>query len=133
MKIARNILSWSFAGLLFSGLGVFAGDASFTNSLAQAELAIKQGNPQEALKIYDTAQRAFASNAADLCVLSHRYCDLTYFTNSVAAQKEMLAQATACAQQAVEVDPTNATAHASLAVCYAKSCNFADIKTELAD
>lgn len=132
MKIARNILSWSFACFLMFSLGAFANDASFTNSLTQADVAVKQGDLQKALMIYNTAQNACASNAVDLCVLSHRYCDLTYLTNSVAVQKDLLARATACAQQAVEDAPTNATAHASLAVCYAKSCNFADIKTELA-
>lgn len=131
MKIARDIISLSFACLLFSNLGIFAQAASLTNSLEQADLAVKRDDLQEALGIYDTAQRA-CTNAADLCVLSRRYCDLTYLTNSIAVQKDLLARATACAQQAVEDDPTNATAHASLAVCYAKSCNLADIKTELA-
>lgn len=132
MKIARHILCWSFVILFLSSLGAFASDGSFTNSLAQADSAVKRSDLQEASRIYDIAQNTCASNAVDLCILSHRYCDLTYLTNSVAVQKDLLARATACAQQAVEDDPTNATAHASLAVCYAKSCNFADIKTELA-
>jgi Tfp pilus assembly protein PilF len=54
-------------------------------------------------------------------------------TNSTAVQKDWVARALACSQKAVEDDPQNAVAHASLAVCYAKSCAFADVKTELAD
>lgn len=132
MNNASNIVSLSFASLLLFSLRAFANDVSLTNSFARADVAVKQGDLQEALRIYKTAQRTSTSNAVDLCVLSRRYCDLTYLTNSTDVQKDLLARATACAQQAVEDAPSNATAHASLAVCYAKSCNFADIKTELA-
>jgi tetratricopeptide (TPR) repeat protein len=63
-------------------------------------------------------------------VLSHRYCDLSRLTNSTVVQKDIVSRALACAEMAVKDDPTNATAHASMAVCYAKGCNCADIKTE---
>ncbi len=114
------------------GSGALAEDTSFTNSLASADVAAKNGNLQEALKIYHAEQQTAGSNAVNLCVLSRRYCDLTFFTNSPSAQKDLVTHALACAQQAVQVAPTNATAHASLAVCYAKSCNYTDIKTKLA-
>jgi tetratricopeptide (TPR) repeat protein len=68
-----------------------------------------------------------------LCVLARRYCDITYLTNDISFRKELLAHALVCSQKAVQDDPDNATAHASLAVCYAKSCKYADIKTELLD
>jgi tetratricopeptide (TPR) repeat protein len=132
MRIALNITAQGFLFLLFFSRVALAGDASFTNSLARADLAQKNGDIQEALKIYDANQKAEGSNAANLCVLSRRYCDLTFLTNSPSAQKDLVTHALACAQQAVQADPSNATAHASLAVCYAKSCNYTDIKTKLA-
>ena len=98
----------SFAFLLLFSLGAFAGDLQLTNSPAQA------------------------GSVSNLCAMSRHYCDLTYSTTSAAAQKDLVARALSCAQQAVEEDPTNATAHASLAVCYAKSCTLSNVKTELA-
>lgn len=117
--------------LLTLHLGAFGGEALLTNSLAQADAAKKRGDFDEALKIYDAAQQTQTNNAAGLCTLSRCYCDLTYMTNSADVQKDLVTRALSCAKQAVSDDPSNATAHASLAVCYAKSCNFADIKTEL--
>jgi tetratricopeptide (TPR) repeat protein len=118
--------------LLFLAFGALAQDASFTNSLARADRAEKNGDLQGVLRIYAAVQQAEINNAVNLCVLAHRYCDLTYSADSAAVQKTLLAHALACSQKAVQDDPKNATAHASLAVCYARSCNFADIKTELA-
>ena len=69
-----------------------------------------------------------------MCVLARRYCDLMYrTTNSVAEQKALLARSLACSLQAVAVDPSNATAHACVAVCYAKDCAFEDLKAKLND
>ena len=113
-------------------LRTFGEDASLTNSLAKADAAKKRGDVAEALQIYDTIQQTQTNSAAGMCTLSRCYCDLTYLTNSTDAQKDLVTRALGCAKQAVADDPSNATAHASLAVCYAKSCNFADIKTELA-
>jgi tetratricopeptide (TPR) repeat protein len=120
-------------GAVFFGGPVHAEDFSFTNSLAQAALAEKRGDVQNALKIYGAAEKLESGNATNLCVLTRRYCDLMYLSNSKPAQKEELGRARACAAQAVQADPNNATAHACLAVCYAKGCAFDDIKTELAD
>jgi len=127
-------MKWIFVigGLLFLAFSTCAQDTSFTNSLARADRAEKNGDIQGVLKIYAAVQQAEINNAIHLCVLAHRYCDLTYSAGSAAVQKALLAHALTCAQRAVQDDPKNATAHASLAVCYARSCNFADIKTELA-
>jgi tetratricopeptide (TPR) repeat protein len=67
----------------------------------------------------------------NLCQLSRSFCELTYLTNSPTIQKTLLQAALACAVQAVKADPRNAAAHASVAVCYAKSCPLYDIKTQL--
>ncbi|HTR41649.1 MAG TPA: hypothetical protein VMH87_08545 [Pseudomonadales bacterium] len=131
MRNVLNIIGTGFV-FLFICRVVLAEDAAFTNSLARADLAQKDGNIQEAVKIYHADEQAEGSNAVYLCVLSRRYCDLTYLTNSAAVQKDLVAHALTCAQQAVQDNPTNATAHSSLAVCYAKSCNYTDIKTKLA-
>ncbi len=104
---------------------------SFTNSLALATLAEKSGNIPAALNLYDQAERLESSNTTNLCILSRCYCDLTYLTNSTAAQKVFLKQALACALLATKNDEKSAVAHACVAVCYAKSCALYDIKTEL--
>jgi len=118
-------------GLLFAG-HLAAEDSSFSNSLAQAARAEKRGDVPEAIKIYAAAEPLAASNVVQLCALTRSYCDLMYLTNSTAGQKGLAERALACALEAVKAGPTNATAHACLAVCYAKSCAFAGIKTELA-
>jgi tetratricopeptide (TPR) repeat protein len=126
-----------FASILSGYIFIFtltvkAGNFSFTNSLALAVQAEKRGDLPAALLLCATAETLASNNAANLCALSHTYCDLTYLTNSVAIQKILLKQALACALQAVKADPRNAVAHVSVAVCYAKSCALSDIKTELA-
>jgi tetratricopeptide (TPR) repeat protein len=131
MRIVFSIMGTALLILFFSS-AARAEDASFTNSLARADVAQKNGDIQEALKIYNADERAQGSNATNLCVLSRRYCDLTYSTDSTTVQKDLVAHALTCAQHAVENNPKNATAHASLAVCYAKSSNYTDTKTKLA-
>jgi len=105
----------------------------FTNDLNQAAAAMKTGNTRHALDIYQKAHTAAAGNATELCILSRRYSDLMHQTQFIAAQKDLLARALACAQDAVKAEPKNAIAHTSLAVCYAKECQFADTKTSLID
>jgi tetratricopeptide (TPR) repeat protein len=117
--------------LFFAGL-VCAEDFSFTNSLARAALAEQRGDIPTAMKIYSEAESLESGNAANLCVLSRRYCDLMYLTNATSAKMDLLNRALHCALQAVKAGPQNATAHACAAVCYAKSSTFADLKTELA-
>ena len=106
---------------------------SFTNALARADLAVKRGDFQGALRIYDAATNAQAGNATNLCTLARRYSDIAYLNNSMALRKEMIARALACSRQAVKDAPSYATAHACVAVCYARICKFSDVKTELAD
>jgi tetratricopeptide (TPR) repeat protein len=108
-----------------------AGDAGFTNALAQAALAAKRGEVPAAVKIYGDAEWTESGNSAGLCVLARRYCDLMYLTNSVSVQKDLADRALACSLQAVKADSNNATAHACVAVCCAKECAFADVRAEL--
>lgn len=131
MRIQSCIIGTVFMFLLFCRVAP-AEDVSFTNSLARADAAQKHGDIDEVLKILNADEQAQVSNATNLCVISRRYCDLTYSTDSTTTQKDLVAHALACAQHAVDDNPKNATAHASLAVCYAKSCNYADTKTKLA-
>lgn len=105
----------------------------FTNVLNQADAAMKAGKSREALDIYQKAHTAAAGNCPELCVLSRRYSDLMHQTQFIAAQKDLLTHALACAQDAVKAGPKDPTAHVSLAVCYAKECQFADTKNSLID
>jgi tetratricopeptide (TPR) repeat protein len=126
----------TFARLLLPLLWLwpFAAPADdFTNDLGQADAAVTAGNTRHALDIYKKAHTAAAGNATELCALCRRYSDLMHQTQFIAAQKDLLANALSCAQDAVKAEPKNAHAHASLAVCYAKECQFADTKTSLED
>ena len=125
--IAANIIS-ACASLFV----LTARAEDFTNSLAQAMLAEKHGDLPAAVIFYGYAEKMASNNSVNLCQLSRGYCELTYLTNSPVIQKKLLQAALACALQAVKADPRNATAHASVAVCYAKSCPLYDIKTQLA-
>jgi tetratricopeptide (TPR) repeat protein len=130
----RNALNigTSFLFLFFRCCVAAADDTSFMNSLARADVAQKNGDIDGAIKIYTEDEQAQGGNATNMCVLSRRYCDLTYSTDSTTTQKVLVVHALRCAQHAVDDNPKNATAHASLAVCYAKSCNYSDTKTKLA-
>jgi Flp pilus assembly protein TadD len=130
----RAVLNIAGFGLLFVFLcSGRAQDISFTNSLVAADNALECSDIPRVLTIYADAEKAQTGNASNLCVLAHRYCDLTYLTNSSPFNRDLVALALACSQQAVSDAPTNATAHTSLAVCYAQSCNFSDTKTKLAN
>jgi hypothetical protein len=120
-----------FVGL--SAASAWAGDRGFTNSLNAAEMAANHGDIKRATAIYDSTRSMQTNNAANMCVLAHRYCDLTFLTQSIAIQRDLVARALDCSRRAVALAAENATAHASVAVCYAKSCAMAgtDVKTEL--
>ncbi len=108
-------------------------DASFTNLLVQAQAAEQRGDLAAAAKNYSEAESLASNQAPNLCILSRRYCDLMYLTNSAPVKKAMLDRGLECAQLAVRAAPDSATAHASLAVCYAQRCAFSDVKGQLAD
>jgi tetratricopeptide (TPR) repeat protein len=108
-----------------------AESASFTNFLVQGERSERNGDVPTAEKFYSQAERLAFSNAPDLCVLTKNYCDLMYSVDSAAAKKGLVKHAMACASRAVSTDPKSPTAHACMAVCYAKESAFADIKTKV--
>jgi hypothetical protein len=103
----------------------------FSNFLAQARAAEMQSNIPGTLKIYGEAERAEVTDSPNLCVLARKYCDLMYLTNSTDVQKNLALRALACSFEAVKADSNNATAHACVAVCYAKNSLFADVSTKV--
>lgn len=118
------------AFILLGAGSAWAGDG-FTNALIRAERAANHGDVARAVAIYNSISPMETNNASNLCVLARSYCDLTCLTRSASYQKDLVNRALHCASLAEALDPTNATAHASVAVCYAKSCAWADVKTEL--
>jgi tetratricopeptide (TPR) repeat protein len=108
-----------------------AQDFVFTNLLAQAALAEQRADLPAALSLLNQAEPMASNHVLWLCAVARRYCELTWLTNSVPVQKGLVARALACSTQALQADSNNATAHACVAACYAKSCLFADLKTEL--
>jgi tetratricopeptide (TPR) repeat protein len=131
-KIPSTAAAGFVFAFLFIACNAMADGTEFTNSFKSAARAEKTGDIARATAIYDATRTMVASNAGSLCVLSRHYCDLASLSDSIAVQKDLVARALDCAQKAALLAPTNATAHASIAVCYARSCAFADIKTELA-
>ncbi len=107
-----------------------AGDKSFTNYLAQAELADEHGDVLSALKFYSAADQQVTTNCGDLCLLARRYCDLMYDTDSADTQKKLAGHALASSLRAVQADPKNATAHLCVAVSYAKNFPYLDNGTK---
>jgi tetratricopeptide (TPR) repeat protein len=130
-SIVASCLCLLLGCLMLAAHSSRAGDYSFSNSFVQAAVAETNKDVTAALKIYSAAERAESTNSADLCVLARKFCDLMYLTKSADVQKDLAEQALACSLQAVKVDSNNATAHACVAVCYAKKSLFADIKTKL--
>ncbi len=130
-RIVYSIVVVALWWALFLAANIRAEAYSFSNSLVQAALAETRGDVATAAKFFTEAEQQEFTNAVNLCMLTRRYCDLTYVTNSPAWHKELLGRALACALLAVKADTNNATAHACVAVCYAKSCADADIKTKL--
>lgn len=108
-----------------------AEDYSFSNSLAQAAVAEKNLDVPGALKIYNNAALTESKNSAGLCVLARKYCDLMYLTKSTDVLEDLARRALDCSLEAVKADSNNATAHACVAVCYAKNSEFADVKTKI--
>ena len=121
----------AIGALLVAGATAWADDHSFSKALAQAELAEAGSNLQSALKICVDSENAERTNSVNLCVLARKYCDLMYLTHSESAQKDLVARALECSLEAVTADSNNSTAHACVAVCYAKSSAYADLKTKV--
>ena len=103
---------------------------SFTNLLSQGEVSQKRGDAAGAFKLYSRAE-PLATNCPDLCVMARRYCDLMHDTTSAELQKTLAEKALACSFRAVQVDPKNATAHLSVAVCYAKNFPYTNNQTKV--
>lgn len=102
---------------------------SFTNLIAQGELAEKNTNVAAALKFYIAADHITSTNCADLCLLARRYCDLMYLASSPETQKTLAERALDCSLRAVKADAKNATAHLCVAVTYAKNFPYANNET----
>jgi tetratricopeptide (TPR) repeat protein len=115
--------------LLLSASAGRATDLSFTNLVAEGELAEHQSNVIAALKFYSAADRITTTNCADLCLLARRYCDLMYLASSPDTQKNLAERALDCSLRAVKADTKNATAHLCVAVSYAKNFPYANNET----
>ncbi len=102
---------------------------TFTNLIAQGELAEQKSNVTAALKFYSAADRITFTNCADLCLLARRYCDLMYLASSPETQKNLAERALDCSLRAVKADAKNATAHLCVAVTYAKNFPYTDNAT----
>jgi tetratricopeptide (TPR) repeat protein len=137
---ARPLCFWISArrvwALLFLLLGLAwpgrAGELTFTNYLAQGELAEQRGDVAGALKFYTAADTLSITNCAELCLLTRRYCDLMHLaTNRQDTQKILAERALAAAQRAVMTDSNSATAHLCVAVGYVKNFPYADNATRV--
>lgn len=109
-----------------------ADELSFTNFVAQGELAEQRGDVTGALKLYSDAEGLSATNCANLCLLTRRYCDLMHLvTNNPALEKSLAERALATARRAVQADTNSAMAHLCVAVSYVKNFPYADNATKV--
>jgi tetratricopeptide (TPR) repeat protein len=118
-------------GLWLAATKGFAGDETFTYCLQQGEQAEQRGAVAEALQFYATAESLTATNCADLCLLTKRYCDLMHAASSPEMQNNLAQRALAVALRAKSVNPTNATARLCVAVSYVKNFPYADNETKV--
>lgn len=109
-----------------------AENVSFTNFLMQGERSASSGDVAMASRFYSQAEQLASNNPTALCALTENFCDLMYSTDSATTKKDLIDHAMTCASRAVSADPKSSTAHACMAVCYAKESGFADIKTKMA-
>ena len=124
-RICGVVIIW-----LLAALPLLAQNFSFTNLLTQGEAVEKRGDIPGAFKIYSQAE-PLATNCADLCVLTKRYCDLMHDARSPELEKTLAAKALAAAFRAVQANPTNATARLCVAVSYVKNFPFVDNETKI--
>ena len=129
MKTLKTNCAPIVLALLFA-LQAHAENLSFSNLLSQGEVSQKRGDAAVAFKLFSRAE-LLATNCPDLCVMARRYCDLMHDTTSSDLQKTLAEKALACSFRAVKVDPKNATAHLSVAVCYAKNFPYTNNQTKV--
>ncbi len=129
MKILKTNYIQMLLALLLA-VSARAENLSFSNLLSQGEVAQKRGDAAGAFKLFSSAE-PLATNCPDLCVMARRYCDLMHDTASANLQKMLAEKALACSFRAVKVDPKNATAHLSVAVCYAKNFPYTNNQTKV--
>lgn len=103
---------------------------SFTNLVARGEIAQAGGNVTNAYQFFLQA-KLIATNGADWCLLTKRFCDLMHDTPAADQQKKLAETALQCARAAVTVDPSNAIARLCLAVSYVKNFPYADNRTKV--
>ena len=127
--------------IVLAGLALLTGFASpspaqpaysFSNCLTQADAAYHRGDLAKALDLYAQAQTLEATNASHLCAVTKCYCDLMHHSTNSAAQPELARRALAAALQAISADPLSVTSHLCVAICYAKSFPFVDLRTKVA-
>jgi len=104
---------------------------TFTNLLARADAATKHKDVPGAIKWLKSADAAAVGNSAELCIVTHRYCDVMFFTTAPDLQKQLAQTSLDCAQRALAADPKNPTAHLCVAICYAKNFPYVDNRTEV--
>ena len=98
-------------------------------------LVVRAGSPEPALPATQNSAYSHSAPAGadrtDYCALAKSYCDRMHTAASAELQQQLAKKALACALRAVQTNPTNATAHLCVAVCYAKNFPYADIRTRV--
>jgi tetratricopeptide (TPR) repeat protein len=125
---------WRWIGwcaVLTALMAVCARAESFSEILTEATQAAQRGDLPAALKLYAQAESLASTNAADWCAVSRGYSEAMSLTNSTPAKINLLDRASSCALRAIRLAPQAAAAHATVAVCYAKRCNFAGIREQV--
>jgi tetratricopeptide (TPR) repeat protein len=100
--------------------------------MKKGDLCDQRNETRPALNAYLAAQKLGPPNADLLSHIAKEYGELMADTNSDDQKRALGERALDCAKQAVAIDPNDALAQLSLAVCYGRIAPLLDNKTKIA-
>ncbi|MEO8353689.1 MAG: hypothetical protein ABI680_18330, partial [Chthoniobacteraceae bacterium] len=109
-----------------------ADDARVTELIKRSDTEIARHHTAAALGALRAAEAIEPQTAEALVQISKQYTEVAAATVKDPNQsRAILEQALACAQRALSLDPRNAKAHLSVAICYGKLTDFVGNRTKL--
>jgi tetratricopeptide (TPR) repeat protein len=116
---------------LLASLPAFAEDGRVVALLVQGDTAEVGGDTRGALALFRQAEAIEPENVGVLLRISKQYGDLIARTQPQEAAQKTAERALTYAQRAVALDPENAKARLSLAICYGRLTDFVGSKAKL--
>ncbi len=111
---------------VFLAGAAWAGDSSLQDLLKKGDDLEQKGDTQGAIKCFLAAEEIAPSDSEILIRLAKQHSDLIFETTGEAEQKKLAEKCLAYGLQAVQASSTNARAHLTVAIGYAKNLPFLD-------